>query len=526
MGKKVWLHEIAHVLCLQDIENENNIMNSYNSCKEKKFSPDQIENMKKKAEKLGIAIKENSKDLWWPSDWFIDSFFDVIDNETGDIVLDNKVDIKTIGYRYDPVHETWTWDWQLLGYVPRDENWTFTAWIGIDSDDNPNTGIDFGGLRGANVRIKVMSEAGIEFVDLGIAIEWFIDNERVVIPEKYIWWDLRWDIDILDWPLARETSKLAVPGAGIYIPIRDHVWFTISENALGPMANEMPTVLLWQDNLGRTDNIIFTMRLNRAHLHAENLIDLGKPVCTYWHKLYPRYCENYHLSSWEDTNGDNVLSPSDQIDMVNLATERMRWYHVDKVTVTLRVSKKPELIENMYVEFEGSFELMENAITQPVCTNWHEVWPVFSNRYHLDNWEDTNGDNVLSPSDQIRLVNIGTLENYWYHVDEVATDIIVTPKLVPHLIVSSVTGIPGDNILVNGRDFPENSFSEVLITLASGGIENEVARTTLDENGNFSTSFEVPDLPSDNYYLTAADNEGNSVFLIFEVKPVTYCLHA
>jgi len=49
MGTKVWAHEIGHVLCLDDLkDNENNVMIEYNSCKEKGFSQGQIENMKKK----------------------------------------------------------------------------------------------------------------------------------------------------------------------------------------------------------------------------------------------------------------------------------------------------------------------------------------------------------------------------------------------------------------------------------------------------------------------------------------------
>jgi hypothetical protein len=54
---------------------------------------------------------------------------------------------------------------------------------------------------------------------------------------------------------------------------------------------------------------------NVKYLHAEDgLIDLGDPVGTQWHELWPIFCRQYHLSGWED-NGDGVLSYCDRIDM-------------------------------------------------------------------------------------------------------------------------------------------------------------------------------------------------------------------
>jgi len=90
----------------------------------------------------------------------------------------------------------------------------------------------------------------------------------------------------------------------------------------------------------------------------------------------------------------------------------------------------------------------------------------------------------------------------------------------PWMSISSRTGKPGDNVQIVGGGFPAESFFDVFVTLALGGTEVEVAHTAIDENGNFATTFEVPNLPPDDYFLTAIDSEFNLVFLMFTVEPI------
>jgi hypothetical protein len=62
----------------------------------------------------------------------------------------------------------------------------------------------------------------------------------------------------------------------------------------------------------------------------------------------------------------------------------------------------------------------------PIGSQWHELYPHYSNMYTLSSWID-NGDSDLSASDQIDMTNeTGWL--YWYHVDVVTTTIHFTFK--------------------------------------------------------------------------------------------------
>ena len=167
------------------------------------------------------------------------------------------------------------------------------------------------------------------------------------------------------------------------------------------------------------------------HLDAEPpvLIDLTDPVGTEWHELYPEYCNRYRLSSWEDTDGNGVVDYCDEIKLTNLDTGAMAEYHVEGVTVTIKVMNK-QTNETMYVEFEGDID--EFPFTQPVCTMWHEVYPEYCRWYHLSSWEDTDMSGHINPSDQIDMTPIaptGPVE--WYHVGAVKTDILVTRKPTP-----------------------------------------------------------------------------------------------
>lgn len=58
----------------------------------------------------------------------------------------------------------------------------------------------------------------------------------------------------------------------------------------------------------------------------------------------------------------------------------------------------------------------------PINTEWHELFPTYSNKYTIIGWTD-NGDGVLSPSDQIHMSN-----GKDYHVDQVTITIYYTFK--------------------------------------------------------------------------------------------------
>jgi hypothetical protein len=191
------------------------------------------------------------------------------------------------------------------------------------------------------------------------------------------------------------------------------------------------------------DEVFLSSELGKMHLDANDPIDptvpITNPICTSWHELYPDFCNGYHLSDWED-NGDGFLSPCDQIWLTDNVTLETTEYHVDSVTVTIEVEPKPIPPGGDYLYFEwwggyyGNPEYLTEPIYEPVCSIWHEVYPEFCSWYHLAGWIDNPEgvpDGILSKCDQIMLVDLETEEFDWYHVTEVTTDIIVSPKPPP-----------------------------------------------------------------------------------------------
>lgn len=162
-----------------------------------------------------------------------------------------------------------------------------------------------------------------------------------------------------------------------------------------------------------------------VHMHSLlGIINLSEPMDTSWHELYPDYCQNWTFSSWED-NGNGYLDSSDQIDMTNNATDEMCWYHVDRVTMTMRLWSDV-FQEEMYVEYKGPYD----PYIQPWFTNWTETWPTYGGvtgfPYHIITWLD-NGDGVLSFCDFVEFEDwLGVL----WHVEEYATDIILNEKIM------------------------------------------------------------------------------------------------
>ena len=185
------------------------------------------------------------------------------------------------------------------------------------------------------------------------------------------------------------------------------------------------------------------------------MIDIADPVSTQWHEIWPFFHRHYHLSSWED-NGDSVLSPCDEIGLDEEPDGAVRWYHVEEVTITLFVTHN-DTGEAKYIELEGGYD--PAVLTAPNCTHWHEISPTFCRQYHLSNWEDTgNMTGTLDYCDYIELTDSHTGRVTWWHVEDVATDIIVTMEAPP----------------VGGEAYPVNKISLlapwiVVAVLLAGG---------------------------------------------------------
>jgi len=259
-----------------------------------------------------------------------------------------------------------------------------------------------------------------------------------------------------------------------------------------PLADSVSMYLHAHDGLFQNLNF----HLENLHIYAEQgLIDLDEPISTYWyeHDSYPHESQRYHLTSWED-NGDSVLSPCDQIDLEHIGTGQVHPYHVKEVTFTLfglavyparptyleyTAGCDPAILQDptctwwhevwpnfgkwhrvsgWWDDGTGSLDsldllfltgmvedvplflvwgvatniMLKREPLDPLGTQWHQLFPYYSQRYQLTSWED-NGDGVLSPSDQIDMVlkdeeGNPTTDTSWYHIDSVTTTIFVVEK--------------------------------------------------------------------------------------------------
>jgi hypothetical protein len=166
----------------------------------------------------------------------------------------------------------------------------------------------------------------------------------------------------------------------------------------------------------------------------EKILD---PIGTFWHEIYPDYCNILEITSWEsypDPYCDR-LSPKDQIDMYNYTSDTTEWYFVDRVTLTLNVTLLPENVTWMKIELKTlDYEEMYNALKHPEDTKWHEVIPNYCNVYNLTTWDfyaDDNCNGVLDVCDDIWLLNLTdpqAVEEEW-HVVDITYDLIVNKKI-------------------------------------------------------------------------------------------------
>jgi len=80
----------------------------------------------------------------------------------------------------------------------------------------------------------------------------------------------------------------------------------------------------------------------------ERLADIMKdPIGSYWHQIYPDYCRQFKITSWDDNSGEpdtdpnGVFDASDQFDFIyEDDANTTHWAHLDKVTTDIIISQK------------------------------------------------------------------------------------------------------------------------------------------------------------------------------------------
>jgi hypothetical protein len=172
------------------------------------------------------------------------------------------------------------------------------------------------------------------------------------------------------------------------------------------------------------------------YMHCEDgFLEIENPICTMWHEIYPHFCCGpWHLSSWED-NGNGVLDSCDWIDMTYVPTGDIFWYHVEEVTITIEIAPLGDVLYQRFLDHLG-MPALGDPLSSPVCTWWHEIYPDFcAGPFHLTGWRD-NGDSVLSRCDTVFFDD--TTEPW--HVEDVATDIVVTGPTGPSSLEGSTWG--------------------------------------------------------------------------------------
>jgi hypothetical protein len=175
---------------------------------------------------------------------------------------------------------------------------------------------------------------------------------------------------------------------------------------------------------------IFVDRLSH-NLDAEPpvLIDRCNPVNTMWDELYPTYARNYNITEWRDINKNGILDSGDFVGMQvgDLQECAPYWWHIDNITVTMKVALWPFKTEMFYLELKDGQPWYDRVIVLPNNTLWYEVYPQYDTPYRIVQWKD-NCDSRLDYCDNITLLNEETGQQAFYHVEMVKTDLIVSSR--------------------------------------------------------------------------------------------------
>ena len=295
---------------------------------------------------------------------------------------------------------------------------------------------------------------------------------------------------------------------------------TLLVTSLLLVGTNLPSSALPQDDLIYLDGPSLTPihmdgpSLTPIHMHSYlGIIDLYTPMGTPWHEIYPVFCEDWTFTSWED-NGNGYLDASDQIDMTNDVTQEVRWFHVDRVTITLGLWSQ-EYQEFIYVEFKGPYD----PHILPISTLWHEVWPVYNgvtgHPYHIIDWID-NGSGHLDFCDYIMFE---AWPGLWWHVEEYATDLILNEKVMDptgiewhelypsfsnyHLLTSWEEPIedpfpgrlsPGDQIDMLNETTQETKWyyvDRVTFTMRVSNLSDPKQELYIEYKGSFETMYDI-----------------------------------
>jgi len=177
---------------------------------------------------------------------------------------------------------------------------------------------------------------------------------------------------------------------------------------------------LW--HIDRIGLDIEVTRCGNKHLDRDTDSQEIPEDCTNWHELYPVYCSILHQDGYKD-NGDDVISACDYIKLDG------RWYHIEWVGPTYFLSEGPD---TLIVEPDEP-----TTGGNPTCEIWHEIYPIFCQLWHVDDWVD-NGDGVISVCDYV------IIDGRTWHIDRIGLDIEVAPCKNKHLDLDTESqAIPG-----------------------------------------------------------------------------------
>jgi hypothetical protein len=65
----------------------------------------------------------------------------------------------------------------------------------------------------------------------------------------------------------------------------------------------------------------------------------GNPICEVWHEVYPNFCQEIHIDSWNDGNNNGVLDVCDEVD-TQTPTGPV-FYHIDRIECDITVEPVP-----------------------------------------------------------------------------------------------------------------------------------------------------------------------------------------